>query len=244
MFAKSLEVFTMTMCTLWAAADDSRSQFAPDSEYPNSLGALETLQSIGTSPSDGAAEPVEAEPLAKCDDGPESEVTRATVFPVLKLRKDDDSEKVKFLDLWIAEGYSYEREGDHSKSAMLDVPFASLVKREEHGDDHKEVSVLNLPFTTLVEAEEHGDASSLKLVDIPLFTLLDNEDHGDGTFDNRFIKLPIIGSLFRHQRTDEKEKVRFLIFSHTRRFDKDDPQEQQRRETREEKYKKARESRY
>lgn len=37
--------------------------------------------------------------------------------------------------------------------------------------------------------------------------------------DNKFLKLPIVGSLFRHKRQSNKEKIRFLIFSHTRTVD-------------------------
>ena len=127
----------------------------------------------------------------------------------------------------------------------MDVPFASLLRRETHGPDDTEINIVNLPGTSLIEATRHGDASSLKLVDIPVFTLVDNEDHGHGEFDNKFIKLPIIGSLFRHKRTHNKEKIRFLIFSHTRTLDADDHERhQERREARIEEQRRERNSRY
>jgi hypothetical protein len=200
---------------------------------PDSLGALRELHR-----QQGLTETAPVEPLH----AGASEEVRTTVYPLVKVRKNDGHEHVKVLPVIVGEAYSFERHGDRTETELLDVPFASLMKREENGPDHKEVRIVNLPFTTMIEAEEHDDSRSLKLVDIPFFTLLDNKDHGDGNFDNKFIKLPIIGSLFRHKRTDDEEKVKFLIFSHTRRIHDDD--RRVHRETREERYRKMREARY
>ncbi|MFP6596207.1 MAG: hypothetical protein VCC01_02015 [Candidatus Hydrogenedentota bacterium] len=54
---------------------------------------------------------------------------------------------------------------------------------------------------------------------IVFFTLAQSKSKKNGEFDNKFLKLPIVGSLFRHKRQSNKEKIRFLIFSHTRTVD-------------------------
>jgi len=200
--------------------------------------ALDSLESVAPASPD-------VEEAASIDEPESEEEIRAMLFPLVQVRKSEHREKVKVGNFIVGEMYSYKRHGDQSKTEILDVPFASLLRREEHGPDDKEVSILNLPGTSLVEAKRDGEASSLKLVDVPLFTLLDTKDHGNGEFDNKFLKLPIVGSLFRHKRTENKEKIRFLFFSHTRTFNGDDRDRRaERRETRIERQRIERNSRY
>jgi len=95
-----------------------------------------------------------------------------------------------------------------------------LVNYKKH-DDKKRTKFLYGPGMALVRGEESDTSKSLELVKLPGFRLLDVESHDDGRFDNKFLRLPILGSMFRHYKTDHKEKTRFLIFSHTKHFDDD-----------------------
>lgn len=224
----------LMIATVAAAGENEADKTA---SAPDSLGALhEWHRMAGPQPLE-AVEPTDESTTKNLEE------SRTNLFPLYKHRKHAKGEKTKVLPVIVGEAYSHKRYGDRTETEVLDVPFASLVKAESDGADHREVKLVNLPFTTLVEAEEHKDRKSLKLVDIPFFTLVDNEDHGDGEFDNKLIKLPLIGSLFRHKRTDDEEKVRFLFFTHTRHVDKHDT-DHERSETRLDKLRRTRQARY
>jgi hypothetical protein len=95
-----------------------------------------------------------------------------------------------------------------------------LVNHKQH-DDEKRTKFVYGPGFALVRGEESDTHSELEVVKLPGFRLIDTESHKDGRFDNKFLKVPILGSMFRHYRTDDKEKTRFLIFSHTKHLDDD-----------------------
>jgi len=177
-----------------------------------------------------AVEPVEE---VSAPGGPES---RGNVFPIVKYRKSDDHSRVKVLNALSAEGYEYERHGDRTETEVLDVPFASLLETEREGDDHSSVKFLNAPFTTVVSAEKSGESKETKRLDIPFFTLAESEREEDGDFDRKAIKLPILGSLFRHKREGDTEKVRFLFFKHTRKVDAEDEDEEKEERRRPRRY--------
>lgn len=128
---------------------------------------------------------------------------RATVFPIVKYREDGDSKRVKLVDVVVGEGYSYKRDGEH-----------------------REVEVIHLPLVSVLKTERDPGSDSVKILDIPFFTLAESSADADGDFDHRAIDIPIFGPLFRHRRSGDEEKVRFLIFSHTRKtgggLDQDD----------------------
>ncbi len=125
--------------------------------------------------------------------------THVYLFPLVNYRKSDEKTKVKVLDAVVAQGFTHSREGAKSRTEVLDVPFASLAKVRKDGKG----------------------GSKVKLVNLPLFSLVETETHADGRFDRKFAKLPIVGSLYRHKRTEDKETVRFLFFKHTKKIRED-----------------------
>lgn len=125
----------------------------------------------------------------------QSESVRARVFPLVNYRREDGTKKLELLDVLVGEAYSYERKGER-----------------------KRVKILDLPLVSLLESEQGPSRRSLKILDVPFFTLLETESKASGEFDNRFVKIPIFGSLFRHKRTQDEEKIRFLFFKKTRRL--------------------------
>lgn len=155
------------------------------------------------------------------EDALREEAVKTKAFPIVQHERDGDSSETKVGNLIIAEGYHHERHGDHQETEFLDLPFLSVLKTESSGDDHREVRFIKAPFTRVFESESRDGGHDVRVLDVPFFSLVESESDPGGAFDNKAIKLPIIGSLFRHQRTDEKEKVRFLFFSHTRHFDED-----------------------
>lgn len=155
--------------------------------------------------------------------------TSAHVFPLVHYHRDGEAKKVKLGNAIVAHGYSHRTDGEgRERTAVLDVPFASLAKVKKDGDREK-VRILNVPFASLMRSEKDGENSELKLVKVPFFALVDSEHEEDGQFDNKVIKLPIVGALFRHRRTEDKEVTRFLIFRHTKRLDKDDGEKENKR---------------
>lgn len=95
-----------------------------------------------------------------------------------------------------------------------------IVKYDREGEDSK-VKVLHAPFVAVYKSEVDEGEQKTEFVDVPFFKLAQSKSNDEGEFDNKFIKLPIVGSLFRHKRQGDKEKIRFLIFSHTRTVDPD-----------------------
>ncbi|PCJ57002.1 MAG: hypothetical protein COA73_11280 [Candidatus Hydrogenedentota bacterium] len=116
----------------------------------------------------------------------------------------------------LSDAFAGEASTEPSKEVRTSV-FPLVKYRKE--EDESRLKLLYVPGAALVKAKETEDSSKLEVVDIPFFKLVKSEHHADGTFDNQFLKLPLVGSVFRHKRTADKEKVRFLIFSHTKRVD-------------------------
>ncbi|MFP6581043.1 MAG: hypothetical protein VCD00_00650 [Candidatus Hydrogenedentota bacterium] len=96
-----------------------------------------------------------------------------------------------------------------------------LVNHRRHGEDTR-TKFVYLPGASVVKTRTSDDEKKVAVLDIPFFTLAESKSNANGEFDNKFIDLPIFGSLFRHKRQGNKEKVRFLIFSHTRPVDPDE----------------------
>ncbi|HIA48257.1 MAG TPA: hypothetical protein EYN96_09905, partial [Candidatus Hydrogenedentes bacterium] len=103
-------------------------------------------------------------------------------------------------------------EDDYTESHIRVFPLVKHDRKGKEGD----LKVLHAPLVTVFEANRDEDEHKVELVYIPFFTLAQSKSKKNGEFDNKFLKLPIVGSLFRHKRQGNKEKIRFLIFSHTR----------------------------
>lgn len=96
-----------------------------------------------------------------------------------------------------------------------------LVNHRRHGEDTR-TKFVYVPGASVVKTRADEDEKKVAVLDIPFFTLAESKSRTNGEFDNKAIDLPIIGSLFRHKRVGNKEKIRFLIFSHTRKVDPDE----------------------
>lgn len=117
----------------------------------------------------------------------------------------------------VADGEIIDIEGDdHVHTSLF-----PLVKYRKHGDEER-LKLVHVPFVSLVKAKKNDEKEEVSIVNVPFFKLVKSETHADGDFDNQVVKLPIIGALFRHKRTGNREKVRFLIFSHTRTVSDDE----------------------
>lgn len=151
--------------------------------------------------------------------GDEESTTRARIPLVFKYEREAEDKKVEILDLPFFEVGIYEKEGDSTKVDVLDAPLASLLKVRKEGDDESHVKFLNGPGTSLVKSSKTKDSKSFELLDVPMASLLRMEKHDNGDYDRRFLKLPIIGSLFRQTKHDGKKTTRFLfVFKHTKKI--------------------------
>ena len=106
-------------------------------------------------------------------------------------------------------------EDDHDKSRVRAFP---LVKYDRDGDEERQ-KILYVPGASVVKSRSDADESKVEVLDIPFFTLAESEHRENGEFDNKAVDIPIFGPLFRHRREGNKEKIRFLFFSHTRSVD-------------------------
>ena len=168
-------------------------------------------------------DPTQEETLAETSAVSEySETSRVHIraFPFVNYKRNGEKKDVKVVNALIAQGYTHKKNENVTRTEILDVPFASLAKVNRDGD-HKGTRILNAPGTSLVRIESDEDETFVKILKVPLFTLIDVESQEDGQFDRRFVKLPIIGSLFRHTRTEDETRVRFLFFSHKKRLNRD-----------------------
>ena len=93
-----------------------------------------------------------------------------------------------------------------------------LVKYDREGEDTS-MKILHAPLVTVFKAKKNENEHKVEIVDVPFFTLAQTKSRKNGEFANKFLKLPILGSLFHHKRQGDREKIRFLIFSHTRTVD-------------------------
>lgn len=102
------------------------------------------------------------------------------------------------------------------RSDKTRVALFPLVSYRRDGEKTK-VKVVNAVVATGYSFKREGDSTKTKVLDVPLFTLVRSETWGEDEFDRSLIKLPIVGSIFRHKRTKDEEKIRFLFFSHTKK---------------------------
>lgn len=91
-----------------------------------------------------------------------------------------------------------------------------LVSYHRDGEKTK-VKVVNALVAEGYSFRREGDYRKTEVLHVPLFTLVKSEAWGEDEFDTRLIKLPFVGSVFRHKRTKDEEKIRFLFFSHTKK---------------------------
>jgi hypothetical protein len=93
-----------------------------------------------------------------------------------------------------------------------------LVNHKRHGES-TQTKFVHVPGAALVKTRGNAHEEKVEILDVPFFTLAESKSRDNGEFDNKAIDIPIFGPLFRHKREGDREKVRFLIFSHTRTVD-------------------------
>lgn len=108
-------------------------------------------------------------------------------------------------------------EEDNRHNHVREFP---VVNHRRHGDEAR-TKFVYLPGAAVVRNKSDDSRNKTEVLDIPFFTLAETERRTNGEFDNKAVDLPLFGPLFRHKRVGDKEKVRFFIFSHTRRVDPD-----------------------
>lgn len=145
---------------------------------------------------------------------------KTSLFPVVQHERDGDRSETKVANVIVGEGVHHERHGTRSEFEVLDLPLFTLMESET-GENSHEVNFVKAPFTRVFSSESDGESHETRVLDVPFFSLLESERDDDGDVSTTFVKLPIVGALFKHSRSGDKEKVRFLFFSHTRRIDED-----------------------
>ncbi len=108
---------------------------------------------------------------------------------------------------------SSERRGGETRTRLLDVTLVRLLDVESRDPDYSRLELLHVPLVTVYTRERDGDKSSVRLLDVPFFTLFRSDRQGDEQLDTRFFELPIVGSLYAHEKTADRERrqVLFLI---------------------------------
>ena len=128
--------------------------------------------------------------------------------------RSEDRKEVELLDVTVAELYAREKDDEESRTTILEVLWGlgTLYSHEAEEDGDVETTVLDATVVSLVEREESAEKSDFEVLGsiLPL-TFFRTQSSDDGTFDHQVVTLPILGSLFRHERNDERTKTTFLF---------------------------------
>lgn len=115
--------------------------------------------------------------------------------------------EIDILDLPLVETFHYERQGDHRELSMLDLPLVDVVKAERGGPSCAETDILDCPGVELYKSRVTPDRSKREVLDLPGVALVRSTSEKDGDFDRQFLKLPLVGSLFRVKKSDNTHTV-------------------------------------
>lgn len=154
----------------------------------------------------------------------ERDKVRSRVPLVYKYERENDHEEFGVLRWHILDGIEYERHGDHSDFELLDIPFASVIKAEDHGPYGSQMRFINAPATSVVRTESSDGGNRFRLLKLPWMYLLSTESHEDGDYEHGFLKLPLVGPLFKVSKDGDKRETRFLFFFRHRSGKDSEPQ--------------------
>ncbi len=128
--------------------------------------------------------------------GPEDE---ATEIP-------PQAERIRAIPL-----FTYEREGDRKTLRVLDLVLLRLLEVGGGEEGYRRVSLLDTPILSLFRHRSEGATRETRLFDARLFALLRREQEGADRSAFHILKLPLLGSLFAHEREPGLERWRFLF---------------------------------
>ena len=103
-------------------------------------------------------------------------------------------------------------DGNVRRFRLLDFWIVKFVDMESRKDpEYYRLDVVDVPLVTLFSRERDEDKTSTSLLTLPGFALFRNKTRGDTHVDRQFLKLPLIGSLFRYRRTPRETRTEILF---------------------------------
>lgn len=112
--------------------------------------------------------------------------------------------------------FSYD-EGEHvTRLAILHVPLIKILEIEwgsEEDSEDFEMTFIKIPLITGLHRKRDTEDRDWRVLDVPIITIFQREyDVDDKDLRTRFIKLPIVGSIYQRDRKEEEDRKQFLFF--------------------------------
>jgi hypothetical protein len=106
---------------------------------------------------------------------------------------------------------SLERRAEETRLKVLDLLIVRGLDLETRSPSYSSVRVLRAPLLEIFRRKRDGPDGSLRILDSPLLTLFRRSWRGEEETDAAFLRIPILGSLYRARR-DERGKRTDLLF--------------------------------
>jgi hypothetical protein len=118
---------------------------------------------------------------------------------------EDDS--TRLLDF-----FSIDRSDDVTRMRILQVLFVELFGMCDAGEDEFQLRIVDMPFVTLWERNVDHGFREMEAIGVPFIKLFRRESEQDGTSLTDVLRLPLIGSLYRSERTPDSRRQQILFF--------------------------------
>lgn len=107
--------------------------------------------------------------------------------------------------------FTYEREGERKTARVLDLFVLRLLEVGSGEEGYRRLAVLDTPVFHVFRHRQEGGNTETRFFDAHLFALLRHEREGPDRSSFHIFKLPLLGSLFAHEREPGVERWRFLF---------------------------------
>ncbi len=138
-------------------------------------------------------------PAARAQDAPAAPEEEATEIP-------PRAERIRAIPF-----FTYEREGERKTARVLDLFVLRLLEVGGGEPDYRRLAVLDTPIFHVFRHRKDGGNAETRFFDAHLFALLRHEREGPERSAFHIFKLPLVGSLFAHEREPGIERWRFLF---------------------------------
>lgn len=144
--------------------------------------------------------------------------TVVMAWPVFTHTSKQDHAHTNFLNLGLAKVYSRERHQTETETEVGGVLWAKLFGLDRDVDE-AELEIVDLGLAEFLEVENRGERGhSVRFIDIPLASVFESERHDDFS-ENKFLNLPIVGSLFRNRTDGDKKELELFYFITLKNYD-------------------------
>lgn len=140
---------------------------------------------------------------ARADEDPEP----AADADMRRPRYQCEEDSTRLLDF-----FSIDRSDDVTRMRILQVLFVELFGMCDAGEDEFQLRIVDMPFVTLWERNVDHGYREMEAIGVPFIKLFRRESEKDGTSLTDVLHLPLIGSLYRSERTPDSRRQQILFF--------------------------------